>query len=307
MPALEILRDLFFVERGYLSANHFVLRSEAPVLIDTAYVSAFGETQARLSELGVRIGDVRRIVSTHSHCDHVGGNRRIQDASGCEVAMHPAGRHFADRRDDWSTWWRYYDQEAEFFRCTESLADGEILPVGPHEFRVLHTPGHSSDGIVLYHPKEKILLSSDTLWERDIAVMTVRVEGSRAMFAHLESLEKLEALDVRMVFPGHGRPFSDMKAAIDRSRSRIRGFLECPESAGMDLLKKIIVYTLLMRGAVQEEGFLDSLRATHWFPETVDLYFAGRYERTYREVMAALAARGVVVSANGRLSTTVRP
>jgi len=41
MSALEIMKDLFFIERGYLNCNHFVYRSKEPILIDTAYISDF--------------------------------------------------------------------------------------------------------------------------------------------------------------------------------------------------------------------------------------------------------------------------
>jgi len=45
MLVQEIMKDLFFVERGYLNGNHFVYRSEQPVLIDTGYVSDFNITE----------------------------------------------------------------------------------------------------------------------------------------------------------------------------------------------------------------------------------------------------------------------
>ncbi len=153
MANLEILPDLFFVQRGYLNGNHFVYRSARPVLIDTAYLAHFDHTRQLIDDLGADLARTALIVTTHTHCDHIGGNRRIQELSGCGIALHKIGRHFIEARDDWSTWWRYYDQEAEFFRCTRSLEDGETLAVGPHEFRVIHTPGHAADGIVLYHGK----------------------------------------------------------------------------------------------------------------------------------------------------------
>jgi hypothetical protein len=43
----EILKDLFFIERGYLSGINFVYRSKAPILIDTGYISGFHETEKR--------------------------------------------------------------------------------------------------------------------------------------------------------------------------------------------------------------------------------------------------------------------
>ena len=96
---------------------------------------------------------------------------------------------------------------------------------------------------MLYNKMEKVLIFSDTLWENDMAVMTVRVEGSWACFSMMESLEKLEKLDVKVVYPGHGKPFTDMAAAIGKTRRRLKGFLENKRKIGNDLLKKIIVYT----------------------------------------------------------------
>ena len=156
MKPIEILKDLFFIERGYLNANHFVFRSKKPVLIDTAYIADFDDTRKLIQALGVKLSEINLIISTHSHSDHIGGNKLIQDESGCEIAIHKIGKHFIDTRDDWATWWRYYGHEAEFFTATRALDDGDTIAVGPHEFRIVYTPGHASDGIVLYNRKEKI-------------------------------------------------------------------------------------------------------------------------------------------------------
>jgi glyoxylase-like metal-dependent hydrolase (beta-lactamase superfamily II) len=158
MQPVEIIKDLFFIERGFLNANHFVYQSENPTLIDTAYIADFDETAGLIAQLGVNLSDVQLIISTHCHCDHIGGTR-----------------------DDWATWWKYYSQEAAFFDCTIELNDGDVLSIGPHEFEVIHTPGHAAEGIVLYNRKERLLISSDTLWENDMAVMTLRIEGSAAL------------------------------------------------------------------------------------------------------------------------------
>ena len=46
---------------------------------------------------------------------------------------------FIDAQDDWSAWWRYFDQEAEFFNCTQTLDDCDIIAIGPHEFQIIYT------------------------------------------------------------------------------------------------------------------------------------------------------------------------
>ncbi len=307
MPEHEILKDLFFIERGYLNGNHFVYRSESPILIDTAYITGFNETEKIITRLGVTLSDVSLIINTHTHCDHIGGNQLIQQKSGCDIALHKVGRHFIDTRDDWSTWWKYYDQEADFFECTRTLEDGDIIHLGPHEFHVIYTPGHSSDGIVLYNKLEKILISSDTLWENDTPALTLRIEGSLAPFNTLESFQKLESLDVERIYPGHGRPFSDMNSAILRSREKINRYLADRELLAGDQIKRIIIYTLLNKQTMSEKDFFPYLLNTHWFRETVDLYFNSRYEVKYHEIMNDFFARGVVRRSDGNLTTPVKP
>ena len=303
----EILDDLFFIERGYLSGNHFVYRSKDPILIDTGYISGFHQTEKLISGLGVNLSEVSLIISTHTHCDHIGGNHIIQQQSGCDIALHKVGKHYIDTRDDWSTWWRYYNQKADFFNCTRALEDGEMIALGPHEFQVIYTPGHASDGIVLYNRREKLLISSDTLWESDMAVMTLRVEGSTALFHMQQSLQKLEALDVKIVYPGHGKPFVDMKKALSKCSERIEYYLLHRDKIGEDLIKKIIVYTLLMKKSVRESTFFPYLMETHWFKETVDLYFDSEYEAKYTEIMNTFFKKGIIKQKNGDLFTTVKP
>jgi hydroxyacylglutathione hydrolase len=307
MNTVEILPNLFFIERGYLNGNHLVYAGAPPQLIDTGYLGDLTTTLAHLEALDVDPGSVSRIVTTHCHCDHIGGHRHIQQQSGCRIVQHRMGKHFVDHRDGWSTWYRYYQQEAAFFDATDVVADGDTVVIGPHRFVVVHTPGHAADMIALYHPESRLLISSDALWEHDMAVITVRVEGSAAPFQALSSLNRVAALDVDVVYPGHGAPFTDVAAAVSRTRTRLQSFIDDPRKMGWDLLKKITVYTLLMRGPASEAGFFDGLMSTPWFPETVDLYFHGHYEKIYLDVVSSLVRKGAVVKRQGMLSTRVKP
>jgi len=97
---VEIAENLFFIQRGWLNANHFVFNGRDKVLIDTGYISDFEDTKRLIQDLGVDLRKVGLIVSTHCHCDHIGGNKRIQDLSGCKIAMHRIDKFYVDSRDD---------------------------------------------------------------------------------------------------------------------------------------------------------------------------------------------------------------
>ena len=140
-----------------------------------------------------------------------------------------------------------------------------------------------------------------------MAVMVPRVEGSLALFNMKTSLEKLKSLDIDRVYPGHGKSFDQVKNAIDRGIERVEKYMAERVFIGEDLLKKIIVYTLLMKKRVAESDLFDYLMGTTWFKETVDLYFDGRYEKRYDETMAEFLDRGIVTREDGIFMTTVKP
>jgi hydroxyacylglutathione hydrolase len=302
----EIAENFFFVERGWLNANHFVFNGREKVLIDTGYISDFEDTKKFIRDLGVDLREVNLIVGTHSHCDHIGGNRKIQDLSECKIAMHKIEKSFMDSGDDWATWWRYYDQEADFFQVDISLQEGNHILLDELKLEVIHTPGHGAGMIALYSPEEKFLISSDAVWDGDLGVLTIRVEGSIAPFLALDSLEKLSTLEVDRIFPGHGPPIRDPKAAIQRCRRKLEGFLRDPSRIGRDQLRKIFIYTLLMKRGFPVHEFFDYLMKTHWYRETVDLFFGGRYERTFQQTMEALMGKGVIHREGERYQASIK-
>ncbi len=145
------------------------------------------------------------------------------------------------------------------------------------ELVVIHTPGHASGMISLYSPRHKFLISSDAVWNGDFGVLTTRVEGSISPFLHRKSLEKPANLEISAIYPGHGSVIYNAREVIYQCQKRLEYFLEQPERIGRDQLKKIILYTLLMKAGYTYEGFFEYLMSTYWYLETVDLYFKKQY------------------------------
>jgi len=294
---IEIGPNLHFVERGWLNANHFIYNGAEPALIDTAYYTGLEETLGAISELGVELSAIKRIILTHVHSDHVGGVKHIQDASGCRVLLHPVSRHHIDTRNRWATWWRYYDHEADFFETHQSLEDGDRVELGELSFEVVHTPGHSVGMVTLFEPREGILISSDALWEGDLGVLTPRLEGSDCVFRALASLDRLAELKAKVVYPGHGGPITEVEEALEGARSRLRRFIEDPKAQGRDQIRKIIVFTLLQKGGLPAGSLFDNIMEAPWFGETVSLFFGNERPRpVFDQVIEDLIKNGAVMA-----------
>lgn len=303
----QVGRNFFFIQRGWLNANHFVFNGRNKILIDTGYLPHFEETRRWVEAVGLPLASVELIISTHSHCDHIGGNQRIREISGCRIAIHPIDKQSVESEDDWATWYRFYDQEAEFFPVDRPLEDGESIFLDDLELNVIYTPGHARGGIALYAPKERFLISSDALWDGDTGVLNTIVEGQEAPSLAMESLEKLASLDVHTVYPGHGGVVRDPQKAFQKCRKKLEGFMKNPSKMGNDHLKKILVWSLLNKKGFPKNDFFAYLMTTHWFKAVTDSYFEGKYQEKFNEIMEEFLKRGIVHVENGYYYTTVHP
>jgi hypothetical protein len=92
-----------------------------------------------------------------------------------------------------------------------------------------------------------------------------------------------------------------------KARKRVKAYFRERERIGQDLLKRITIYTLLMRPGPDEPLFYDQLMSTPWFRETVDFYFNSEYELKYTEIMEYLTNKRLIVRKGRTLYSTVKP
>jgi glyoxylase-like metal-dependent hydrolase (beta-lactamase superfamily II) len=305
MPIHKITDDFFFIQRGYLNGNHLVYKGQQVALFDTAYTSGIEDTIKILQELAIDIQKISLIINTHSHSDHVGANHYIQSQAQCEIALHKIGQYFINRKEIFFLGWKFDRPQTEFFQVTRGLEDGEIIPTGPYRWRVIHTPGHAFDGIVLYEPFQKWLISGDALWEADVASLNLYKQGGSALFQMYDSIERLASLEVKVVFPGHGKMFSNYDEAIAKSRQKIQAYFDNPSQIGHDFIKKVMIFSLMMLDGVEEKEFYPMLLKREWFKHTVDLYFNGEYETQYQTIVNKFIQRGLVIRKDGKLMTII--
>ena len=297
--------ELFFIQRGWLNGNHFVQTGPQVILLDSGYYPCWAETKNLIEQTGARIEHTSLLISTHAHCDHVGGNARIVAASGCEAAMNQVDRHFINQQNAWAAWYRYYEQEAEFFPVNRELNDGDLLSLGGLDWQVIYTPGHGMGQICLFAPDTGWLISADAAWDGDFGVLTTRIEGLDSPLRQAETLKRLAKLPVSLIYPGHGPMIPDGRAALEKCQARIARFLEDPKRMGQDQVRKIMLYTIMRQDPPQRKNLEAQLYGSPWFPEVCELYFKGGPKRVFERNLDYLLERKLVIETKTGLRCTL--
>jgi hydroxyacylglutathione hydrolase len=147
---------------------------------------------------GLRIST---IVVTHAHIDHIGGAAKLKAITGAPVYLNEEDLPVYDSLD-WQAGWLGMETP-EYTEIDVAPRDGDVLRLGPAEFTVLCTPGHTPGGISLWIPSEKKLVAGDTLFRDSIGRTDLPGgDGQRILESIREKLLPLP--DETLVIPGHG-------------------------------------------------------------------------------------------------------
>ena len=245
-PPFEPL-GLTVLERGWLSANNIVFaeRPGSPAaVVDTGYVSHAPQTLALVRQLLPR--GPARVINTHLHADHCGGNAALQAASGAECWV-PAP--LVDAVNQWDSAgalsFDAIDQRCDRFAAHHGLADGQHLRLGGHDWQVHAAPGHDPDAVMLFEPTQRVLISGDALWQQRVAIVFPELVGEDGIGPALAALQRIEALAPQTVIPGHGAPFTAVAEAIAASRQRLAQFAQQPLAHLRYALRALVMFHLL--------------------------------------------------------------
>jgi glyoxylase-like metal-dependent hydrolase (beta-lactamase superfamily II) len=243
------------------------LEEEGFTLIDTGpnLPGVLPAMEKALLQLGQRLEDCRRILITHFHMDHCGLAGIIADRSGALISLseiehqtiltfsETAGR--AERMKTFCAkngfdkpsiekitraFLAFQKATSPFSACCY-LSDGERLSVGGTEMVVVSTPGHSRGHLSFLMPKERLLIAGDHI----LPVITPNLSPDllapefHPLESFLESLTKIETLEIETIWPSHGSPFKKINERIaemrehhnERTKKTLRALHDGPKTA----------------------------------------------------------------------------
>ncbi|MCX5541789.1 MBL fold metallo-hydrolase [Paraburkholderia sp. CNPSo 3076] len=289
-------------ERGWLSSNNVLLVDEArAALVDTGYATHAEQTLALVRHaLGPRALDL--IVNTHLHSDHCGGNARLQAQWLCATLIPAASATIVREWDEARLSFLATGQTCDRFAFTGTLAAGERLALGGFEWEVIGAPGHDPDSVMLYAAGPRLLISADALWENGFGVIFPELEGESGFAEQHAVLEAIAKLDVRVVIPGHGKPFTNVEAALERAFSRLAWLRADPARNAKNALKVLIVFKLLEVRAMTFDSLLAMLEnAASLHAAAQQLAPRSEWPGLLRELAGELAKSGALVVNGERL------
>jgi glyoxylase-like metal-dependent hydrolase (beta-lactamase superfamily II) len=189
--------------------NAYVIGTGDLALIDPGPESA-PHLAAVLGIVGKRL---KWILCTHTHQDHSPGARALKAATGAQVLGY--GEVPRDGRQD------------EAFAPDGALRDGDTVDCGELRLRAVHTPGHASNHLCYLLERERWLFTGDHVMQGSTVVISPP-DGD--MIDYLESLERLLALDLAALAPGHGhlieKPHEEVRKLIAHRMKRERKVID---------------------------------------------------------------------------------
>ena len=218
---------------------YLVVGSRASLLIDSGFDEK-ADHEERMAYLQQAGGPpVEELLLTHRHADHAGGAALLANANGVSITCHTLERKAIEGER--------LAGRAEVFSVFDG---GESQNLGGLTVQIVHTPGHTVGSVSLFVPERNALFTADTVLGVTTSIVRPN-EGDLGLY--VESLQALQALNARVIYPGHGGPITDpanrIRMLLEHRQRREEALLEAlSKGPGTVTALRDAVYTDLPAG-----------------------------------------------------------
>jgi glyoxylase-like metal-dependent hydrolase (beta-lactamase superfamily II) len=306
-PGIDVL------ERGWLSANQTVLWDEhEAVIVDSGYHLHAEQLTAVLDSHPAASIGYRKLINTHCHSDHMGGNAALIERYDLQCIVPVGELRHIEPWDPQGLWLARTGQYAPLFKPHATIAPNEFITLAGQRWQAIAAPGHDDDALMLLCEARGILITGDALWQSGTGFVWPVTDGKGAPQRALETVTVIERLAPRIVIPGHGAPFAgdDVRKAIAAARSKLELFARDPVKCATNVLRSFAVFDALAlhaAGDLTRSACLERWKMLPVFQELRTTYAAHQsMEEFARQLFDDIVSRGALRDEGGRLVPSMR-
>jgi hydroxyacylglutathione hydrolase len=196
------------------------------LLVDIGYQDAVEECVEIIRQLDFPFSECKTLVALHADVDHVQGLALAKQIFKTTVTCHPLTARPLETGDKLVTFAEItalgIHLDMPPVAIENVVKDGDLLHLGSLELEVWHTPGHTDGQISLR--MGHLLFSGDNLF-RDGCVGAIDSHHGSNIPNFIQSLERIQASNVKWLLPSHGPPFRKDDQMIERTIDRLKGYL----------------------------------------------------------------------------------
>jgi glyoxylase-like metal-dependent hydrolase (beta-lactamase superfamily II) len=218
---------------GLLAGNvYLTIDSDGMTLIDTSIARSGPKILQQIAALGRPLSDLKRILITHAHPDHIGGLPAVQRATGAQVLASAIERPVVEGRkpiprvppENRTGLGRFISMPEVTMPGTpvdRELSDGEVLPEVLGGMQVVSTPGHAPGHLAFWHPALRIVFCGDVIFRLPnlglpFSIVTYDMQENK------RSIRRIVQLEPSIVCFGHGKPLrQDTTPALRRFAHKV--------------------------------------------------------------------------------------
>ena len=212
--------NIYTIPMGMVSC--YIVQDEGTIMIDGGFPDKLDSFNESLKKASIDPKQIKLIVHTHGHSDHIGSTRALKEATGAQIAIHEPDKEWLEKSLNQmppgvTTWGRILMKMLSAYSRSIQISATEVdIVLSDEEFslvpfgipgRVVYTPGHTMGSV-------SVLLDTGEVFVGDLAMNGLPFKLGPGLPIFAENMELLKKswrllLDqgVKTVYPGHGKPF----------------------------------------------------------------------------------------------------
>jgi len=218
---MKILENIHQVD-GVVGNSYIIIDSNGITIVDTGMPKSHKKILNYIDSIGHKPEDVKQIVLTHAHIDHVGSALKLKQVTNAKVMIHEDDAPYVTGEKRFQVNRGFLMKMFSSFMKFETFSPDIKLKENDKivDFLVIHVPGHTPGSIALYNEKNGVMFVGDLLRFMNGSIQGPPEQFTLDMNLAKKSIEKILNYDFKIMLSGHGDPLRE------NAREKVKEFYE---------------------------------------------------------------------------------